>query len=383
MGRTRTKTRKNDLLASTSKVSTTEPAAEEPPLESLLEKAGELLVQTDYELCARFLDRILRRSPHHAAAKELLGVLQLETGDIDSARSTFQSLIPPSPHAPADAPPAAHLYLAQLSDEDPHAALSHYDAAVNILEEKLRDKGKGVAMEAGEELDEEETKSTIVRALIGSVEVWMDPSYDLCFDPGAENTCEALLARALNVSPGNAEALQALASVRMSQSRPEDAKALLEQSWLSWKDLDAEDPKLPPLQTRISLSKIFLELELFTPALEVIQGILAADDTDAEAWYLDGWAHFLIAEQAHEAGKAKEEWEDEAREARDSLESCLALHVAQNHPDLPLREHARELVEKLEALGVKASPEGEEEDGGDWEDEDVGSEDGDGDVEMA
>lgn len=179
MGRTRTKTRKNDLLASTSKVSSE--TAEEPPIESLLEKAGELLVQTDYELCGRFLDRILRRSPHHAQAKELLGVLQLETGDIDSARSTFTSLIPPSAHAPPDAPPAAHLYLAQLSEDDPHAALSHYDAAVNILEDKLRDKGKGVALEGGEELNEEETKETIVRALIGSVEVWMDPSYDLWY----------------------------------------------------------------------------------------------------------------------------------------------------------------------------------------------------------
>ena len=144
-----------------------------------------------------------------------------------------------------------------------------------------------------------------------------------------------------------------------------------------------EDPKLPPLQTRVSLAKIFLELELYQPALDVIQGILAADDTDAEAWYLDGWAHFLIAESTHEAGQ--EGWEDEAHEARDSLESCLALHVAQEHPDLPLREHAKELVEKLEAMGIKASPEGEEDGGEDgWEDE-VGSEDGDtdGDVEMA
>lgn len=180
MGRTRTKTRKTNILASTS-TSSSEPT-EEPPLESLLEKAGELLIQTDFDLCARFLDRILRRSPHHFAAKELLGVLQLETGDIDAARSTFASLIPPSPHAPPDAPPAAHLYLAQLSDDDPHAALSHYDAAVNILEEKLRDKGKGIAVVPDEkELDEDETKATIVRALIGSVEVWMDPSYDLWY----------------------------------------------------------------------------------------------------------------------------------------------------------------------------------------------------------
>lgn len=43
---------------------------------------------------------------------------------------------------------------------------------------------------------------------------------------------------ALQTDPGNSEALQALASVRMSQQRPDDAKSCLEQAWISWKDLD-------------------------------------------------------------------------------------------------------------------------------------------------
>ena len=61
------------------------------------------------------------------------------------------------------------------------------------------------------------------------------------------------------------------------------------------------------------------------------------------------------------------------------------LHMNEGHPDTPLLEHVKELVEKLDALGIKPSPVGDEEgDGGqeDWEDVD-GSEDEDGDVEMA
>jgi hypothetical protein len=42
----------------------------------------------------------------------------------------------------------------------------------------------------------------------------------------------------LLTDPGNAEALQALASVRMSQQRPDEAKQCLEQAWSAWKDLD-------------------------------------------------------------------------------------------------------------------------------------------------
>lgn len=58
------------------------------------------------------------------------------------------------------------------------------------------------------------------------------------FDPAAPKTCEDLLNSALQTDPGNPEALQALASVRMSQQRPDDAKQCLEQSWSAWKDLD-------------------------------------------------------------------------------------------------------------------------------------------------
>ena len=43
---------------------------------------------------------------------------------------------------------------------------------------------------------------------------------------------------ALQTDPGNTEALQALASVRLSQQRPDDAKQYLEQAWVQWKDLE-------------------------------------------------------------------------------------------------------------------------------------------------
>lgn len=57
----------------------------------------------------------------------------------------------------------------------------------------------------------------------------------------------------------------------------------------------------------------------------------------------------------------------------------------QEHPDAPLLEHVRELIAKLEALGIKASPDDEDdgEEGEDWEDID-GSDKSDGsDVEMS
>jgi hypothetical protein len=164
-----------------------------------------------------------------------------------------------------------------------------------------------------------------------------------------------------------------------------------------------DDPKLPPIPTRLALVKIFLELALFTPALLVLHGIMASDDQEVEAWYLEGWCFFLMSEQAQENGGKLDEltWQELATDARDCLATCevvsrfvhsdasyscrVKLHMNEGHPDTPLLEHVKELVEKLDALGIKPSPVGEDDgDGqeGEWEDVD-GSEDEDGDVEMA
>jgi len=67
---------------------------------------------------------------------------------------------------------------------------------------------------------------------------------------------------------------------------------LLEKAWSSWKDLDTGNPQLPPLPSRIALVKLFIELALLHPALDVLQGILATDDEEVEAWYLEGWRAF-------------------------------------------------------------------------------------------
>ena len=54
----------------------------------------------------------------------------------------------------------------------------------------------------------------------------------------AEKTCERLIDLALETDENNVEALQTLASVRLSQQRPDEASQCLERAWGGWKDLD-------------------------------------------------------------------------------------------------------------------------------------------------
>ena len=62
----------------------------------------------------------------------------------------------------------------------------------------------------------------------------------------------------------------------------------------------------------------------------------------------------------------------------------MQLHTNEEHPDVPLLEHVRELIAKLDALGIVPSPTEEGDDGaGDWEGiNDSEGEGDDGDVDM-
>ena len=94
-----------------------------------------------------------------------------------------------------------------------------------------------------------------------------------------------------------------------------------------------DDPRMPPLSTRLSLTRRFLELNLFSQTLVLIQSILALDDEEIDAWYLQGWCFFLMAQQVKETGEKIEGlgWAELAQDSRDCLEACrtvsLYLHI--------------------------------------------------------
>jgi hypothetical protein len=85
MGRTRPRTRKA-RPPTTELTETRRENKPEPAIEALLEKAQELIVQCDYDLAGKFVERVLQRAPDNVEGKEILGVVQLETGLLDSAK---------------------------------------------------------------------------------------------------------------------------------------------------------------------------------------------------------------------------------------------------------------------------------------------------------
>lgn len=59
------------------------------------------------------------------------------------------------------------------------------------------------------------------------------------FEEAASSNCDALIARALAIAPNDHEALMTLASIRMSQSKFDEAKAV---TLKVYSDLEGRDP---------------------------------------------------------------------------------------------------------------------------------------------
>ena len=132
--------------------------------------------------------------------------------------------------------------------------------------------------------------------------------------------------------------------------------------------------------------------------MEVLERLVQEDDGSVEAWYLGGWGLFLMGEKKRreggsgggggrdenesvEGGVGRDGEEAEIMSwtalmvaSREWLGNSLRLYELREYEDERLREHAVELVEGLDKELGGVLGDGEEEEGGEWEDEE---EDGD------
>jgi tetratricopeptide (TPR) repeat protein len=248
-----------------------------------------------------------------------------------------------------------------LNEEGGAESVRWFEKGIAVLKREIGElEGKTVKKAEVEELLEEK-RQKIANSLCGIAEVYMT---DLSWEEDAEARCDAAVTEALLFAPENPEPLQTLASVRISQLKPEEAKSALNRSMDLWKDLDPDDPKVPDYSTRISLSRLLMEAEMEDDAIEVLERLVGENDGSVEAWYLGGWCLHLLA------GKQKAPGEDKTvtsllRASRDWLENCLKLYTMLEYEDERLKEHADEILKELnDVLGPSTGEEDEE-----WEDD--------------
>ncbi|KAH0844535.1 hypothetical protein AYO21_08574 [Fonsecaea monophora] len=416
MAKTKTKagSKQRDILRSTtSPLVKGVPKKSQKSIEDLLTEAAELLEQAQPELALPLAEEALKRleaerQEQHAPKEDEIEIddllslaaqgiptlpsvltlnaeIQVALGDVESARRNFlRATRIDKDGALISAEP--WLWLAQLCEEGGAESIRYFEQAcevlrneIEVLEEAVNEMDTGSDGDAGAKKVLDEKKSKLADALCAMAEVYMT---DLSWENDAESRCESLVTEAVAVCPEHLSAgvLQTLASVRISQERIEDARTALKRSLDIWNDTPSasvqdptkdeeasagEDGRRPDFATRVSLSRLLMEVQLEPVAMTVLEGLVREDDQSVECWYLGGWCQVLISQKGDTPPETKAKCLETAKQW---LDNCLRLYRVQGYEDERLREHAVELVDGLKKeLGLDGEM---DEDDGDWEDVD-------------
>ncbi|KAL5086963.1 hypothetical protein Trisim1_008527 [Trichoderma cf. simile WF8] len=321
-------------------------------------------------------------------ALNLLGVLNVEDGEVEEARDYFLRAIKLDEEGTLDEKigggPEKFLFLAQLSEEGGQDSVQWFERGASALRKQIQTLNDVANKTPEQQAALEEMQSKLGGVLCAVAEVYMT---DLSWETDAEQRCEALITEAMLIAPEYPETWQTVANVRISQERLDEARTALKRSLELWQDLPPEHPSVPEFPTRVSLARLLMETEMEEQALSVLERLVTDDDSSVEVWYLGGWCLYVAGEKLRDAKPqqngtedASEEWKATWGYARKWLTQSLKLYELQEYEDDRLGEHAVELLQSInKELGEPPEGEDEEEWSGISDDED---EDEDDDEEM-
>jgi len=237
-------------------------------MDSFWEVAEGFLEQFEYEKAVKVYEEALKTNANDPEILDALGDTLLLMGNADQALRVLNISLKLAP----ESGPIKFLNLAQLHEGK--EALNYYNKAIELLNKQK----KVSSREEVEQLNEK-----LVASFCAVAEIYMT---DECMREDAEEKCEEHLKNALAIQPNNTEALQLMASFKISQQNNEEALQFLQTSLLSWNKLDPEDR--PPYEFRLQTAKLFIEVEGYENAAEVLEMLLEEYDGNAEVWYLLG-----------------------------------------------------------------------------------------------
>ncbi|KDO24295.1 hypothetical protein SPRG_09932 [Saprolegnia parasitica CBS 223.65] len=261
---------------------------------ALLAKAEELVDQCQPELAIKFFQKAAALEPTNSEILDAIGELATEIDDPETALQAFGRSIELAPKNN----PGKYLYAAQLlvGEESERYTLQ----GIAIMKELMP------ALPGIETTDESKLlRKQVCDAYCSLGELYMS---DLCDADDAEAKCEMYLQEAMKYDMGLPEPTQALANLRLTQQRKDEACVFLDETY---KRLGACDENtMPSLEFRTFTGKLLIEVEKFEQAAYVLEGVMQEDDENAEVWFLVGSCY-----------KALEDYDT----ALEFLERCSAM----------------------------------------------------------
>jgi len=269
-------------------------------------EAQEALNSLDVEYATSCFHEALLLEPTNTNLMDALADLKMQLGDVGSAAQLLEESTRLAPEVNC----IKWMFLAQLSRGEKSA---HCFRTGIRLQSALLDGLVSTDLSVENQVNIKELKESILSAYCGIAELYMT---DLCYELNAEESCETAIMNALLLDSENLEALQTLASLRISQSRSVDAAAILSplaariliavrryQARSLRDDLIAieeyscdNSAAVPSPEFCIAFTKLLLEvceqnIEFAEQAQVILEHLLALDDEQPEAWYLLGMAH--------------------------------------------------------------------------------------------
>jgi predicted Zn-dependent protease len=315
-------------------------AVEPDRVAKMIEQGESLAELGHFEAAEKFFRKALTLDPNHVELIDLYAETLLDLGEADKAKHFLLKSI--ERHGDAVAEP--YMYMAQLSTG--YDALRYLQHGIHILEQQLS---------SGESDDKEKQSAKLCRAYCNVADLFMT---DLCFEPQAEAECERAMEAALRIDPNNAEALQTLASVRISQQRNPDAVSLLVKSVSQWKD--AEEIELP-YDYRIQTAKLLMEVHQHALAVEVLDRLVQEDAMMLGTWYLLAACHSVMenSEDAFECAlyglkiALSSEYEEDPDLVRQMMELADELKVERSMldeipPEFLMRKYGAMIAEEVD-----------------------------------
>ncbi|KAJ2794242.1 hypothetical protein H4R21_005575 [Coemansia helicoidea] len=337
----------------------------EQQIEQLLARTQELMDDNKHDAALETAIRAVALDERNTQALLLAAIVQLETGDIEAA---INCLLRCAELAP-DRGYEKYMYLAQFTVD--LESVRYYQLGVDALQRDLDEAGGDAARAAS-------LRRKMAEAYVAMTEVYLT---DCCYESDAEKKCEEYLERAAQADPSCPEVFQTMASVRLSQNRPDEARECVARSMSLWMGGEQGDaPQTPSFESRLALVRLLLELDDKEQALGILELLQKEDDESVDLWYLYGWTYHL---QSEEAQLGDDDRTQALVSARECFRQAIRLAGIHEYENDALIEHARELAAAIDEVAPPeaADSDGEQADGGagnEWEDASSGDED----VEM-
>lgn len=299
----------------------------------LLQEAKKLLLEEgNLDAALERAQKALEQSgDDDVAALELLGEILVEADRPEQAQACLSEAISREQRSRSINPHgfAKYLLMAQINEAGGAESVQYFEQAIDML--------SGLVTTDAARAPEYLHKLCV--ALCGIAELYMT---DLCMEADAEEQCEAYVDKALKVNPDSVDALVTLASMRISQQRPEEARAALGKAVARWLDVPRPAPATPDAAVRFVIVRLLVELAEYETSIKVLQTLQMESEDVPDLWYLFGWTYYLQAQNSDEAVRL-----ELLSDARDCLEQCMKLVKRLQWEDEGIIEHATELLATL------------------------------------